>query len=209
MPATKTTDDLDAVRAVVEAMRDFKPDEQQRILRWAAEKLGLPQPFVTGSVAAGPSPVSLSSSIAAPTHAPSAPAGAETTQDIRSFVAAKNPRRDVQFAATIAYYFRFEAPQAERKDTIKKEDLHDACRKVGRDRLKHPYQTLMNAHNLGLLDKGPDKATFAINSVGENLVAMILPGDQNSTARSAKKRTRKKVAKGAAKKMSAKKAMKA
>ncbi len=42
---TLKTDDLDAVRAVVEAIKDFKRDEQQRIFRWAAEKLGLPQPF--------------------------------------------------------------------------------------------------------------------------------------------------------------------
>jgi len=31
------TDDLDAVRAVIEAIKDFKSDEQKRIFRWAAE----------------------------------------------------------------------------------------------------------------------------------------------------------------------------
>ena len=33
-----------SVRAVVDAVKDFKSDEQQRIFRWVAEKLGLPQP---------------------------------------------------------------------------------------------------------------------------------------------------------------------
>src|SRR5215467_2571301 len=113
MSATKTTDDLDAVRDVVEAIRDFKPDEQQRIFRWAAEKLGLPQPFGVGSVAASTLLAPLSSSGAPSTHAPQAPAGGGSGQDIKSFVEAKNPRSDVQFAAAIAYYFRFEAPQPE------------------------------------------------------------------------------------------------
>ena len=37
MSAPKPLDDLDAVRAVVEAVQDFEQQEQQRIFRWAAE----------------------------------------------------------------------------------------------------------------------------------------------------------------------------
>lgn len=37
----KTTDDLEAVRAVAAALGDFSPEEQERIIRWAREKLGL------------------------------------------------------------------------------------------------------------------------------------------------------------------------
>jgi hypothetical protein len=33
---------------------------------------------------------------------------------------------------------------------------------------------------LGLLDKGLERGTYTINSVGENLVAMTLPGTGNS-----------------------------
>jgi hypothetical protein len=40
----KALDDLDAVRTVVDTLKNFKPEEQQRILRWAVEKIGLPQP---------------------------------------------------------------------------------------------------------------------------------------------------------------------
>jgi hypothetical protein len=54
------------------------------------------------------------------------------------------------------------------------------------------YQTLLNAHNLGLLDKGTEKATFSINSVGENLVAMTLPDEGNSAKNPAKRRNEKK-----------------
>ena len=37
-------DDLEAVRTVVDAIKDFKSDEQQRIFRWVAEKLGCHNP---------------------------------------------------------------------------------------------------------------------------------------------------------------------
>lgn len=132
------------------------------------------------------------------------PPVAETTQNIKSFVTAKNPRSDVQFAATVAYYFQFEAPQSERKSAINKDDLQDACRKVGRERFKNPYQTLVNAHTLWLLDKGAEKATYSINSVGENLVAMTLPGDINPLSKPAKKRVKKNSAKTPRKKVSPK-----
>jgi hypothetical protein len=117
-------DDLDAVRLVIEAVQDFKADEQQRIFRWVAEKLGLPQPYASAVHQHAQPPGS-----PPPPPPPSAGTGAAGTggaaspRDIRSFVAEKSPRSDVQFAAIIAYYYRFEAPQAERKDAISGEDL--------------------------------------------------------------------------------------
>ncbi|MBZ5529663.1 MAG: hypothetical protein LAN71_17415, partial [Acidobacteriia bacterium] len=86
---------------------------------------------------------------------------------MKTFVQGKNPRNDVQFAATVAYFHRFVAPADTRKTEINKDDLQEGCRLAGRARLKNPYQTLFNAHNLGLLDKG-ESGLFAINSVGEN-----------------------------------------
>jgi hypothetical protein len=179
---SKPADDLEAVRAVVEAVQGFKEDEQQRIFRWAAEKLGLKSPFgvsapPVGAAAAAPG----AQAAAPPPPAPSAPAA--NGQDIRSFVASKNPRSDVQFAATVAYYYQFAAPQAERKQSINGDDLQNATRMVGRDRLKKPIWTLQNARNLGLLDKAEDPGAFSINTVGENLVAMTLPGDGNGPPR--------------------------
>jgi hypothetical protein len=37
----KTKDDLEAVRAVTEALEGFEPSEQERIIRWSRERLGL------------------------------------------------------------------------------------------------------------------------------------------------------------------------
>ena len=184
MNPTKTTDDLDAVRVLTEALKDFEPEDQQRIFRWTAERLGLPQPFGQAAPLSNAATVNLPPQGAA--HSPTEASQAAPSQDIKSFVLAKNPRSDIQFAATIAYYFQFEAPQSERKDSITGDDLLDACRKAGRDRLKNPGQTLRNAHYQGLLDKAGDAGHFSINTVGENLVAMTLPSDMASAARPSK-----------------------
>jgi hypothetical protein len=203
----KALDDLDAVRTIVETLKNFKPEEQQRILRWAVEKSGLSQSVAplsaAGTSGTGPSIGSLPP--VTPPHGV-ASSSSSGTVDIKSFIDEKQPRSDVQFAATVAYYLRFEAPPSERKDYIDKEDLQEACRKAKRDRLKNPYQTLVNAHTLGLLDKGSEKATFAINTVGENLVAMALPGDGKATAKPGKARKSEKAKKAVPKKAPAKKA---
>jgi hypothetical protein len=86
-------------------------------------------------------------------------------------------RRGFAFA-TVAYYHRFEALEAQCKSEINADDLRDTCRLVNRERLHDPLQTLQNARNLGLLHR-PGRGVFSINSVGENLVAMTLPSDGN------------------------------
>jgi len=170
---TKPTDKFEATRTVVETIKEFDPNEQEMIFRWAAESLALPQPF--SAVAKGS--VDTSSTTATTPQAPIVPgATSGSAQDIQSFVASKRPRSDVQFSASVAYYYRFVAPEPEKKTSITEKDLLDACRKVTRQRPKHPYMTLNNAFHAGLLDR-PNKGSFSINAVGENLVAMTLPGD--------------------------------
>jgi hypothetical protein len=110
-------------------------------------------------------------------------------------MAEKDPKKDVHIAAVVAYYHRFEGPPAQRKDAINKEDLQEAMRLAGRPRFRNPLTTLNNAHILGLLDRGAEKATFTLNSVGENLVAMTLPGTGNSSP--GRKKARKVVGKRA------------
>ena len=194
----KSTDDLEAVRAVVDAVDGFNATDQQRIFRWAAEKLGLPQPF--GAGVSTPPPGATHA-----THTPTQIPGATSSPlsaaggNIKSFVGEKAPRSAVQLAATVAYWFRFEAPPSERKEAINKDDLQEACRKAGRERFVDPYKALANAHTLGLLDKGAEPGTFAINSVGENLVAMTLPAIETTTGNAIRKR-KKSAAKSPAKK---------
>jgi hypothetical protein len=188
-----TPDEFDAARTIVKTLETFGPEDQNRILRWAAEKLGLTQP----QKSTAPADASL---------APQSGAARTTaTLDIKSFVDSKKPKSDSQFAAVVAYYHRFEAP--EKKDSITVDDLLDACRKANYPRPPAPGQTLRNAVNAGLLDKAT-RGAFSINSVGENLVAVTLPGDSTSPVRPAKvrrPRNKRKVKKASLKKPSAKK----
>jgi hypothetical protein len=181
--STKPTDDLDAVRIIADALQAFDPKSQERIIRWAREKLGLP---TAGSTGASP-PVGAGGIAAAAT--PFQPGSQDTgrTTSIKDFIAAKNPRSDNQLAATVAYYYQFEAPEGQRKTAISAADLLEATRLAGRDRLPNPGKTLGNAHDVGLLDRGSERGSFSVNAVGENLVAMTLPGGATATAKKRKK----------------------
>jgi len=164
---TDKPDDLEAVRKLVEVLSAFDAGEQERIIRWAREKLGLPAQV----------PARAGSEEASATDAASGQDGSGGAKDIRTFVTEKNPSSDNQFAATVAHYYRFFAPQAARKEFITAADLQQACRLTGRNRLTRPAQTLINAHTNGLLDKGANRGEYVISTVGENLVAVSLPGN--------------------------------
>jgi hypothetical protein len=200
MLMTKTTDpqldDFEAVRTVVSALEKFPRDDQHRILRWAQEKLGIsPQaPAAPAHVPFTPTP---------PGTPPTLPAAGGAT-DIRSFIARKKPASDNQLTAAIAYYYRFECPQGSRKNVIKSEDLKEAARAIGQGgRFAKPAQTLVNAHQQGLLDRVPEGG-YTISNVGENLVAVTLGADGSDGA-AISPRKRAKTRRGAAKKKAGKK----
>jgi hypothetical protein len=174
-------DDLDAVRTVVDAIVKFDAGTQERVLRWVREKIGLPttdgmKPNLgrgTDETSAAREPSKLlPASIVESQH--------KHGTDIKSFVTMKGPSSNNEFAATVAYYYRFEAPEADRKESISSTDLQEACRLAGRARLTDPSQTLFNAHQAGLIDKTSDRGLYRISTVGENLVAMTLPATGSS-----------------------------
>lgn len=123
-------DDLEAVRGVVAALEGFQPADQERILRWAREKVGL-----TSSTPATPA----SSGILAAAVADQ-PSSTVQSSNIRAFVQAKNPQSDTQFAATVAYFYQFEAPALERKEFVTAADLQDirSCSRQLTERLRAP-----------------------------------------------------------------------
>jgi len=181
-------DEFDAVRAVVDLLKNFAADDQRQIIRWAMEKLGL-SPLAGGNVIAPP----------VPKPGEQAPVGG-STRDIRSFLQQKGPSSDAQFAAAVAYFHIFEVPDAAKKQEITASDLQEAARLSGHDRFHKPIVTLHNAVKRGYLDKGRDRGSFRINTVGENLVAMAMPGGGDKAAspgrtKSARARRRSKPAK--------------
>lgn len=134
--AKQGNEDLEAVRTIIDAVVGFPPEDQQRIFRWVAEKLKLPQ-AMPSSTAHIPLPGTTPPPATPPpatTHQTPASQAPGAPVNIKTFILEKKPRNDVQFAATVAYYYRFEAPQSERKEEINQEDLQEATRKAGRDR---------------------------------------------------------------------------
>ena len=185
---TKQPDEFDAVRTVVETLSPFEQKRQKQIVRWAQERLGILLGPAIQSVS-GVEMRTSGQSITAATH-PAVPVSPAV--DIKTFVESKKPKNDVQFVTTVAYYYRFEAPTEQRKDEIDKDDLINACRLASWKRPPNPDATVRNAHTLGYLEKGTAKGKFTINSVGENLVAMVLPDSSSSGAASGRRRRHRK-----------------
>jgi hypothetical protein len=174
-------DDLEAVRIIVSTLEKFDKPDQERIIRWAREKLGLniSQQPLTQSLPQTPTQINQ--------QLPE-----NRAVDLKSFINEKNPTSDMQFAATVAYYYKFEAPENQRKDTIDSDTLQDAARLANRKRLSKPSQTLINASFNGMIDKTDAKGVYKINTVGENLVAMTLPQGNSSTKVRREQKTQKK-----------------
>jgi hypothetical protein len=187
-------DDLEAVRTIAGALNGFSPEEQERILRWVREKIGLAPAARTMPEARVPQPT-LPVAPVRQVEQLAAPQGPASVKDLKTFVIVKNPRSDIQFAATVAYFYRFEAPPDQRKNEIDAATLQDACRLAGRARMPHPSMTLTNAKNQGLIDKGNEAGKYTINTVGENLVAMTLPGPADGSVKGNKPKKQKKPAK--------------
>jgi hypothetical protein len=185
--------DFDVAKALFDQLKGLDKGRQTRIVRWVAEALNLsPEVSGPGAPAAGPSPPV--SSEDRPRQVGAA-TGAARPIDIKTFVDTKSPKNDVQFATAVAYYYRFEAPEGHRKESIASDDLQNAARLTGRERFKSPHLTLNNAKNSGYLDSA-GRGAFKINTVGENLVAMTLPGKQEGSQSATTPVPRKPAAKG-------------
>ena len=191
------TDDLEAVRLLADTLEPFTSEDRERIIRWARERLGMATPLARSNSQ------QVESSLGGTAERFPLATAAIGSSDIKSFVTQKAPKSDVHFAATVAYYHQFMAPTGQRKDSITKDDLVEACRQVPRKRPKRPAQVLVNAYQDGLLDRG-GTGHYKLNSVGENLVAMVLPGKADAS-KGAKKRAAGGRRKGSHKKKRARK----
>lgn len=183
-------DDLEAVRTIITALEPFEEPERERIIRWASEKLGIKNVANFSVQQQTQTPPGTANSQNPSNN------GQQGNKDIKSFLEEKNPTSGNQLVAAVAYYYKFEAPIPERKTSISKDDLMEACRKANRERPKNPNVILVNAKEYGLVDK-VGTGTYEVNAVGENLVAVSMPGTGhgNSGTKKTTHRTRaKKVA---------------
>lgn len=152
-------------KEIEEILRGRESNQQERILRWVSENLELAFP--------GQPPAQPAQSGQTQSH--QVESASTRPMDIRTFYAEKQPKSDVHFVAFVAFYYRFVAPEPARKDFIISEDLQNAARGASRERFKKPSVTLNNAVLQGYMDRVVP-GEFRLNAVGENLVAMTLPG---------------------------------
>lgn len=181
MTTSAQAEDFDIGKAVFDQLKELPIERQQRILRWVSEALGV---AVSPGATQSPQVTSVQNP---PLSTQVVSVSGTPATDIKTFIASKSPKSDRQFAAAVAYFYRFEAPQAERRNSIDGKILQEATRLVGRNRLTKPLDTLNNAKKAGYLDS-PAPGEFVINSVGENLVAMTLPSDGDTLPPKTKKK---------------------
>ena len=177
---TNSKSDFMAAEEIKGLLNGRDKTEQERIIRWISESLGLTTPSSepsggVGSPVAPPSFAGPSGTLVPHPHEP------KRSKDIRSFMGEKKPKSDVQVASVIAYFYRFEAPQADRKETLNATELDDASRQARGYGFRKPLVTLNNARQTGYFDSA-GRGQFKLNAVGENLVAMALPSTSDDTA---------------------------
>jgi hypothetical protein len=186
--AVATKSPLEAAQKIVAELQGMTTEHQALALKFAMETLGLQLPTARAQ------------GVQTPSHSPHTVQSATRDDpalkrtDIKTFTAAKSPKSDQQFAAVVAYYYQFEAPADQRKDSIDATTMRDAARMAGRKQVKNWSLTLDNSKRSGYLDKA-ERGAFKLNAVGENLVAITLPGNaassQGNGGSSNKKRAKK------------------
>ena len=186
---------LDAAQKIVTELTGMTSEHQSLALKFAIETLGLQLP------------AALSPAAAPPVHPPQptpphTATNADHSTNIRSFTEMKAPKSDQQFTAVVAYFYQFESKPDERKEAIDADIMKEAARLAGRPQVARWNMTLTNAKNAGYLDAA-GSGKFKLSSVGENLVAITLPGNgapAGSKSKSANKKPKKKSSKKSVKK---------
>jgi hypothetical protein len=180
---------FDAAKSVSETLAGMQKTAQEQVLRWVAESLGIQ----LGSSPAGPHGATPYAPPPPGAGRPMSPPVTDRPKDIKTFVEEKKPKSDNQYTAVVAYYYRFEAPEGQQRETITAEALQESTRQSGWRRLTAPRVTLHQAMTQGYIDR-TGRGEYRINTVGENLVAMTLPsgaedGASRVRARAGRKKT--------------------
>lgn len=195
-PSGNTTKSpLEAAQKIVVELTGMVPEQQALALKFATETLGLKLPTALLPAAASQHATILAS-------LPHTPTSSGHSTDIKSFTALKSPKSDQQFTAVVAYFYQFEAKVEDRKMVIDAETMKDAARLAGRPQVERWNMTLTNAKNAGYLDI-ESHGKYKLSSVGENLVAITLPGNGGpgqGSHKKPKKLAKKTVAKKSVKK---------
>lgn len=163
---------LDAAQKIVAELHGVPSEDQLLALKFAAETLRVDMTSLSRLAAHPISNAVAQSTILEPPHLD----GDGHATNIKSFTGQKSPKSDQQFAAVVAYFYQFRAPPSQRKDAIDAETMKHAARLAGRRQVPNWRFTLLNAANAGFLNAAGG-GKYKLSPVGENLVAITLPGN--------------------------------
>ena len=135
---------FDAAKAIVDALKGLDKQSQTLAMRFASETLNL-QPIITTPTPVSPVP-------AAPPLTPQHEIHKSPhSTDIKQFTEEKAPKSDQQFAAVVAYFYRFKAPEKDRRETIDANALQEAARLAGRKQARSGFLHSKTRRTLGIL----------------------------------------------------------
>jgi len=184
-PQDTPSDDFSAAKQIYEMLKSISGDRQARVLRWVGEGLGI-------------APAQASATAVNPLTTPADPVAAaipvvisDKHPSLQEFCEQKKPDNDIQFSVVVAYWYKYKAQPASRRDTIDKATIENAFREANRPIPKNPIFTLNNAKKNGYFESRA-KGEFAIINFGENLVTMTLGAGGSQVDESPQKKRRAK-----------------
>jgi hypothetical protein len=155
--------ELQAMSAVVEALKPLQEEQRTRVLEYVLGRFG--------AVPLQPQVVSVAAPASTPGSTP--PGGSAYTtavQDIRSLKETKKPKSANEMAALVAYYVSELAPIGQRQKAVTKADIEQYFKSAGFRLPADASFTLVNAKDAGYLDR-IGSGQYKLNPVGYNLVA--------------------------------------
>jgi len=198
--ATDFDSEIEAMRAVLNALEPLEPTSRENVLDYVFKRLNIQRDSLSS-----PPPASQNST-PVPPSAPTPPVSPAASQQlhIKDFKEEKQPKTAIEMAAVVAYYLENLVPKADRKQSVGTDDL-DTYFKIAEFKL--PVQqrfTLKNARNAGYFDS-IGSGEYKLNAVGHNLVVHSMPRKVSEGSASRKRSSKKKAGSKTTKKKTTKK----
>ena len=179
--ATENDPELQAITAIVGALKPLDDDGRERVLDYALRRLGLravdKRRKETELLPGEP--------VAARAEQP----GSATIHDIRTLREQKEPKSAIEMAALVGYYLAHLSPEVDRRADITSADIRKYFHDANFPLPESPSMTLVHARNAGYFDVGATKGSYRLNPVGHNLVAHRLPAAASTGGRSTSRRS--------------------
>lgn len=157
--------DLIAIQSILDTLSAFEEDDQKRIISFVCLKLKINTDYEGGSFAA-PGMTGIRR-----TYSP---------QSLKLFLKDKKKLSDVRFAVAVAYYYKYVAPDEQKKDEIVFTDVELGSDSVSRARPEGGGHALRDAKAASFLKIGSKRGSYMLDLAGEELIQDIIAKSSES-----------------------------